>query len=375
MLVRPKGKSYEIVAGHRRRRAAEAVGFEVVPCLVKAIDDREALEMLVVENLEREELDPVEEARGVRHLLDAGMTAEEIASRIKRQLRWVRTRQLILDLPGDAQEALRLPKEHDRHLHVGTVQLLLDLDEEDRDRALQMVLHPEFELRTLSPRQAADAIEQVIVRPKRQAAAWDAGREALGKEWRRELRKAALPGTAAEVQVSVPTWEEWRSVRAGRNAQERVDRSECRDGAPEGLLWQHVATRHGLAIRILPEEEDGLRSRATVDEVLLRQAEEALLEHGGEAWLMVGRKIRQSPPEDDGEEPQVVIDQQLESHAVVDMGRVRQLKAWLQDTDADLNSAPDFVPKWCQEVIIEGGWERAVEICEWIEDLKHACTC
>ena len=389
LLVRPHPpEGYQVVAGHRRKRAALGAGLKAVPCLVKELTDREALEMLVVENLEREDLDPVEEARGVRSLIEGcGMAPGEVAARLCRSLEWVRTRQLVLDLPEEAIAAMRLPKDDDRHLHVGTVQLMLDLPGDERETAVQMVLHPDFQIRTLSPRQAAEAIREVIVKPRKAKEQWEAMREGLAKTWRQRLRGNALRGTREDVQVQVPPWDECQAARPGRAAEESVALAETTTEAPPGLLWQHLATRHGLAIRILPDEGAD-KSRAVVDELLLRQAEQALAEHGKEKpWLITRAKDRvtKDPPApvqkaldaldgepdpdcDLAEEVQTVIEQRMESRGVIDLGKVRRLREWAGErpgfiADTDVREG---VPKW---VIGQHG-EDVVEICDWVLGLK-----
>lgn len=395
LLVRPHPPTgYQVVAGHRRMAAASSAGLGAVPCLVKELSDREALEMLVVENLEREDLDPVEEARGVRALIEGcAMAPGEVAARLQRSLEWVRTRQLVLDLPEEAIEAMRLPKDDDRHLHVGTVQLMLELSPEERETAVQLVLHPEFELRTLSPRQARDMIAEGIVKPRKAREQWEAMREGLAKTWRARLRKSALAGTKEDVQVQVASWEEAQSARPARGAEERVALAEAAPEAPEGLLWQHLAVRHGMMIRILPEADSAEKSKAVVDELLLRNAEQALAEHGKEKpWLITRTKDRvvKTAPEpvqkaldaldgapdpscDLSEEAQTVIEQRMESAAVIDMGKVRQLRRfaqaleeWDMETERPDIETPEWLPSWVEMI----GSERTLEICDWIIGLK-----
>jgi ParB family chromosome partitioning protein len=83
VLVRPKGERYELVAGERRWRAAREAGLEKIPALVRTLDDRQALEIGLVENLQREDLNPLEEARAYRRMMEElGYTQEEVARRV-----------------------------------------------------------------------------------------------------------------------------------------------------------------------------------------------------------------------------------------------------------------------------------------------------
>lgn len=88
----------ELLAGHRRRLAGEAAGLEEYPVVVREMDDRTALEMLVFENLDRENLTPLEEARGVDLLLKSNHEAAEIASRMGKTVQWVARRRQLLQL-------------------------------------------------------------------------------------------------------------------------------------------------------------------------------------------------------------------------------------------------------------------------------------
>ena len=83
ILVRRKGERYELVAGERRLRAAEMVGLVQVPAIVGDFEDRDAMEVALIENLQREDLDPMEEAMALQRLRDDfGLTQEELSSKL-----------------------------------------------------------------------------------------------------------------------------------------------------------------------------------------------------------------------------------------------------------------------------------------------------
>ena len=109
LLVRPQGDGYELVAGERRYRAALMAGLQEVPAVVKDLTDREALELALVENLQREDLSPVEEARGYQALLEMGLTQEEVARRVGKARSTVANALRLLQLPPEALEALLQP--------------------------------------------------------------------------------------------------------------------------------------------------------------------------------------------------------------------------------------------------------------------------
>ncbi|MDR7418461.1 MAG: ParB/RepB/Spo0J family partition protein [Armatimonadota bacterium] len=123
VLVRPasgKPGRFEIVAGERRWRAASAAGLKTVPAIVRHMDDRGALEAALVENLQREDLNPIERARAYRRLIhDFGLTQESVAGRVGRSQSTVANTLRLLALPAEVQtsvEAGRLTEGHARAL-------------------------------------------------------------------------------------------------------------------------------------------------------------------------------------------------------------------------------------------------------------------
>jgi ParB family chromosome partitioning protein len=83
LIVRPRGESYELIAGERRWRAAQALGLTEVPVIVREADDRTVLEMMLIENLQRENLNPIEEAQGYQELLTQfQLTQEQAAEKV-----------------------------------------------------------------------------------------------------------------------------------------------------------------------------------------------------------------------------------------------------------------------------------------------------
>ncbi len=103
LLVRPRGVGgYEIVAGERRWRAAREAGRATVPAVVRAVDDRETLLLGLVENVAREQLTPIEEARAYAVLIDEfGLSLGEVAERVGRSKPSVSNRIRLLELPDD----------------------------------------------------------------------------------------------------------------------------------------------------------------------------------------------------------------------------------------------------------------------------------
>ncbi len=108
LLVRPAAGGYELIAGERRLTAARAAGLADVPVIVVKVSDREALEIALVENLQREDLNPIEEAEGYRRLGgDFGMTQEQISQRVGKGRASVTNALRLLQLPEIARDMLK----------------------------------------------------------------------------------------------------------------------------------------------------------------------------------------------------------------------------------------------------------------------------
>jgi ParB family chromosome partitioning protein len=108
ILVRPLGDdAYEIIAGERRRRAAQIAELDVVPCLVREIPDEAALAMSLIENIQRENLNPLEEAGGIQRLIDEfGMTHQQAADAVGRSRPAASNLLRLLNLAAPVQELL-----------------------------------------------------------------------------------------------------------------------------------------------------------------------------------------------------------------------------------------------------------------------------
>lgn len=105
LLVRRKGSGYEIVAGERRYQAARAAGLDEVPVVVREISDDDVLELALIENLQRSDLTPLEEARGYRQLIDEkGLTQEALAGILSKSRSAITNTLRLLDLPEEVQE-------------------------------------------------------------------------------------------------------------------------------------------------------------------------------------------------------------------------------------------------------------------------------
>jgi ParB family chromosome partitioning protein len=108
LLVRPLGEDrYEIIAGERRWRAAQAAALHEVPVIIRDLDDREALELALIENLQRQDLSPLEEAEGFRRLMDEfSHTQEELARVLGKSRSHVANMMRLLALPEPVRHLL-----------------------------------------------------------------------------------------------------------------------------------------------------------------------------------------------------------------------------------------------------------------------------
>lgn len=132
ILVRPKGDGYEIIAGERRWRAAIEAGLDKVPVIVKGVSDKEALELALVENLQRQDLNPLEEAEAYRVLIEEfGYTQQEVAQKVGKDRSTVANALRLLKLSAEAKEALRKGQ-----ISAGHARVLLSVEDPEGQRML-----------------------------------------------------------------------------------------------------------------------------------------------------------------------------------------------------------------------------------------------
>lgn len=107
ILVRRQGNGYQIVAGERRYQAARRAGLKEVPVVIRKIDDDEVLRLALIENLQRADLSPIEEARGYRELIDSqGLTQEQLGKVLSKSRSTITNTLRLLDLPSHVQDLM-----------------------------------------------------------------------------------------------------------------------------------------------------------------------------------------------------------------------------------------------------------------------------
>lgn len=165
LLVRPIiGGGYQIVAGERRWRAARMAGVQEVPAVVRDLTDSEVMQLALIENLQREDLNPLEEAGGYQALIEEyGFTQEDIARTVGRSRPAVANALRLLSLPEDIRAMVQ-----DGTISAGHARTLLAFpDEESMRRAAKLIVEQDLTVRQLEKMsQDARGVEQ---EPKRQA--------------------------------------------------------------------------------------------------------------------------------------------------------------------------------------------------------------
>ena len=105
LVLRRLGKGYELVAGERRWRAARAAGLREVPYIVKELTDEENMLLAIIENMQREDLNPIEEAEGLKKMVDTyGLTQEQVSYSVGKSRPYITNSLRLLKLPGKVQE-------------------------------------------------------------------------------------------------------------------------------------------------------------------------------------------------------------------------------------------------------------------------------
>ncbi len=173
-VVRPRDEGFEIVAGERRFRAAQKAGLTSVPVVVRDLNDRETLEVAIVENLQREDLTALEEARAYARLMEFGLDQAAVGRAVGKSRSAVANTLRLLQLPDDAMDALE-----GGEIQAGHARAILAQPAADRSWALQQIV-----VRGLSVRQA-----EALKRPRegRRRSARDGRYDALEEDLARHV--------------------------------------------------------------------------------------------------------------------------------------------------------------------------------------------
>ena len=145
IIVRPSAViGYELLAGERRLRACQLAGLEKIPVIIKELSDDELLYQSIIENLQRADLNPIEEAKSYKKLLHKGLTHEEIASIMGKSRPYISNILRLLQLSSTIQDAI----EH-QQLSQGHARLLVPLSEQEQAAWLEKIQKEEMSVRKL----------------------------------------------------------------------------------------------------------------------------------------------------------------------------------------------------------------------------------
>lgn len=154
LLLRRRGARYQLIAGERRWRAAQRAGLQRVPAVVREIPDDKLLELALIENIQRQELNAIEEAQAYKRLIETlGLTQEIVAQRVGRDRSFITNYLRLLRLPIDIQKLLEEEK-----LTTGHARALLGIDDQD----IQRKIAKNIVERSLSVRETERVVKRVI---------------------------------------------------------------------------------------------------------------------------------------------------------------------------------------------------------------------
>jgi len=151
IVVRRSGDGYQLIAGERRWRAAQTAGLQRIPAVVRELDDSSMVQVALIENLQREDLNPIEEASAYRRLMDEfNMTQEQLSSAIGRSRPTIANAVRLLNLPAEIQRAVE-----ERRLSEGHARCLLAIS----DQGDQLKIAAEIIANGLNVRQAEELVK------------------------------------------------------------------------------------------------------------------------------------------------------------------------------------------------------------------------
>jgi ParB family chromosome partitioning protein len=186
LLVRPlPAGGYQLVAGERRWRASRMAGLSEVPVVVKELSDTEAMELAIIENLQREDLNPIEEAEGLQALADkCGYTQEEIAASVGKSRPAIANSLRLLRLPEDVREMTK-----NGEITAGHARALLAFDNEAMmSEAAKRIVSHKLTVRDVEKMAKSPSRRNIGARTKRRDAFFDEVELSLSETLGRKVR-------------------------------------------------------------------------------------------------------------------------------------------------------------------------------------------
>lgn len=221
VLLRPHGDGYQLVAGERRVRAARVAGLTGVPAVVKSLTDRETMELALVENLQRADLNPLEESQAYSRLIDEfGWTQEEIGARVGKSRSHVANYLRLMQLEPSIQGLLS-----DQLLTVAHGKALLSVEPPRRAALAERCAHEGWTVKQLEL-----AIKRGDV-PQRPRASEDVHLKAVEAGLRRRFgTKVAVRGDSSKGRIEIP----YRSLEELERLLAMLEQDS--DPGPEGFV-------------------------------------------------------------------------------------------------------------------------------------------
>lgn len=196
VVVRRAGDRYQLLVGERRWRAARAAGLAAIPAVVADVDDRDRLEIALIENVQRRDLNPIELAHAFKTLLESGKTQDEIGRRVSLDRSTVANHLRLLDLPRELQEDVE-----EQRLTAGHAKALLQVANPERRRHLRdRIVREQLSVR------AAEAIARPAVAraPARSRATVDPNLQRVIDSLRQRLQtRVRIQGDASRGRVEI----------------------------------------------------------------------------------------------------------------------------------------------------------------------------
>lgn len=184
LLVRPRANGFELVAGERRLRAVQSLGWREVPAHVRDLDDQSVLTLALIENLQRSDLNPIEEAEGYQELITRfSLTQQQVADAVGRERSTVANTLRLLALPEGVRQLVRRGD-----VSLGHARALLGLPDQNQMFALAEAVTQQG----LTVREIERRVREASARPRRQGrakAALDATRSAEARVIEEQLRR------------------------------------------------------------------------------------------------------------------------------------------------------------------------------------------
>jgi len=213
LIVRRAADGYEIVIGERRWRAAQKAGLKEIPVLLKELDDREVLELSLIENLQRDDLNPIEEAEAYKRLTEEfGLNQEELGTRLGKDRSTVANTLRLLKLPYEVREHLLR-----NHITPGHARAILSLESRETQKELCTLIIQ----KGLSVREAESLAKRWSKKPRKISASDKKGGDlesqliALGDSLRRHLGtkvQISLKGKRGKIEIEYYSFDDLERI-------------------------------------------------------------------------------------------------------------------------------------------------------------------